>query len=181
MDPTGWPGGHEIQAVRAEVGNCIPKETTLPPGVFAAPAALQPTRLSWYWALGVIASDMAWGTETADVWYLGCYSSVFSTRAGTQLLANDSHGDSAAHVSNRAPGKIHWKEKFIEKRRAALSHSKGETVCGKAAEAWITVERSIIKCQAHSFLISHKEKTTWQIQPSPEPGWQNGPLQFDLS
>lgn len=79
MDPTGWPGGHEIQAVRAEVGKCIPEETTLPPGVFAAWAALQPTPLSWYWALQVIASDMAWGTETADVCYLGCYGVVFST------------------------------------------------------------------------------------------------------
>lgn len=112
MDPTGWPAGHEIQAVSAEVGKCIPEETTLPPEVSAARAALQPPARSWYGALQVIVSDTAWGTETADVWYLGCYGSVFSTQAGTQLLTNDSHGDPVQHTSQTGHQgrKIHSKD-----------------------------------------------------------------------
>lgn len=110
-------------------------------------------------------SDMAWGTGTADVWYLGCYGVVFSTRAGAQLPANDSHGSPVQCTAEQGTRQ----EKSIAKPPAARSHPKGETARWKLAEAGVTAEGSIVKCQAHSFLISHKEKNTWQIQPSPEP------------
>lgn len=51
----------------------------------------------------------------------------FSTRAGTQLPANDSHGNP---VQCRAE-----QEKSIAQHPAALSHLKGEMACGEPAEA----------------------------------------------
>lgn len=105
-------GGHEIQAVRAEVGKHIPEvDKPCTRRVCRAPADLEP--LEWRGP----------GQGTADVWNLGCYGVVFSTRAGTQLPANDSHGNPVQCRAEQGT----LQEKSIAERPAALSHLKGET------------------------------------------------------
>lgn len=82
------------------------------------------------WAKLELSKALQWhglGQGTADVCYLGCYGVRFSTRAGTQLPANDSHGNP---VQCRAE-----QEKSMAKHPAALSHLKGEMACGEPAEA----------------------------------------------
>lgn len=162
--------GREIQTVRAEVGKCIPEETTLPPTVSIAQAAFQPEPLCWHCALQMIASDMAWGTETTDGWYLGYYGSVFSTWAGTQLLTNGSRGDLVQHIFNRARRK---QNPFKNIRLLSIIWKRRK--CEESQQKHESPERSVFKCEACSFLISHKWKATQQTPLSPEPGGQTAP------
>lgn len=156
-------GGHEIQAVRAEVGKHIPEETSLAPGVSAE---LQPTPLSWSPATGVTQPG-AGDSRCLVLWLFPLeleLSSQLMTAMGTLCSAGLS----------RAPGGKNPLQSVL--LPSAIWRGRGAASRGRAP-----AESSTVKCQAHSFVISHEEKSTWQIQPSPEPEWQNSLLQSGFS
>lgn len=155
--------GHEIQAVKLKWGSTVQRRQHLYQECLQSSsphhqvASSSPSR----------CSDTAQGTGTADVWYLGCYGVGFSTQAGTQLPA-------VQGGLSRAPGRKNPLQSILQlsaiwKGRWHVGSQQRQSRCREAHS------------QMPSPQFPHKEKRTWQIQPSPEPEWQNSLLQSGFS
>lgn len=152
MDLTGWPGGvMKSGLLELKWGSAF--QSRNPSTKSVCSSGCSPAQV----AVLILSSsndskwDVAWGTETADGWYLGYYGSVFSTWAGIQLLTNGSHGDLVQHVLNRA-----CRKQNPFKSITLLSVLWKGRKCAENQRKRESSERSVFKCEACSFLISRK-------------------------